>query len=520
MRVNILFGGKAGQGPNILSHIVAEALVEMGYYVFYSRDYQSLIRGVHNFNVLSFSESPISSNDEKIDILVSMDKETEKIHKNSMKKNSIILDGEYGNMYFAGSLFKILNFDFSILEKSLKKIEKNFNENIKEAKKGYENENRMFSKPHLQGIYKASSKNEKNKVKIQVNSKEKKTYLINGSQGISKGAVKSGLDIYYAYPMTPATPVLMELAQRQEKDNILILELENEIAVINSAIGSAMTGAKAMVGTSGGGFDLMTEGLSLSGIAEVPIVVYLSQRPGPATGVPTYTSQGDLNLARHCGHGEFPRVVFAPGDPIESQELISQAFYFSQKYKIPVIFLGDKHLAESFYTIDKTPRITKSEKSTSMKRYNSYEKDSETHSATEDKSIIKENVEERLKKAREIEKEAEKFEQYKIFGDESSKNLIVSWGSTKGAILDSIKDSDFKFMQVMYMEPFSKQIEKELGKAENIILIENNSTGQLGNLISEKTGIFIDDKNKILKYDGRPFLCDELKEKITMRINR
>jgi 2-oxoglutarate ferredoxin oxidoreductase subunit alpha len=236
-------------------------------------------------------------------------------------------------MYFAGRLFKILCIDFKILEEELKELKERFKENIKEAKEGYDEEERIACKI----IY-----NKKN------------LSSMNGNQGISEGAIKSGLDIYYAYPMTPATNVLGELAEKQIKNNILVLELESEIAVINSAIGSVITGAKAMIGTSGGGFDLMTESLSLTGIAEIPLVIYLASRPGPSTGVATYTGQGDLQLAKNAGHGEFNRIVLAPGDPKECEELISQSFYFSQKFKIPAVILSDKHLAESIYTLDLT----------------------------------------------------------------------------------------------------------------------------------------------------------------------
>ncbi len=495
MKINILFGGEAGQGSNILTHILGEALVKQGYCVFYSRDYQSLIKGGHNFNVLTFSDELVYSNDSQIDILVALDKNTENIHKKNLRKNAIILKDHKENMYFAGRLFKILGLDFKILENELKTLKKRFEENIKESKKGYED-----AKVSIK-LVKPSIKN---------------ACFINGTQGISNGAIKSGVDIYYAYPMTPATPVLGELAKKQVEENHIVLELENEIAVINAAIGSAITGAKVMVGTSGGGFDLMTEGLSLTGMAEVPLVIYLAQRPGPATGVATYTGQGDLNIARHSGHGEFSRLVLAPGNPKEAQELTSQAFYFSQKFKIPAIIISDKHFAESFYTLIKKSKITKSQKLTKLLRYNSYEKNKEG-CATENSEIIKRNVEARRQKALDIKKEAEKFEQYKIYGEENSKNIIVSWGSPKGAILDSIKNLDCKFLQVLYIEPFSKEIKKEL-ENKNIILIENNSTGQLGDLITEKTGIFIQDKNKILRYDGRPFLCDELREEIKGRL--
>lgn len=496
MRINILIGGKAGQGPNILSTILGVALVKRGYYVFISRDYQSLIRGGHNFNVVTFSEEPVNSNNSEIDIIIALDENTVKLHEKELKKDGSIIKGEgKGNMYFAGRVFKSLCIDFNVLEEELKGLSKErYEGNIKEAKEGYEEEKKtvckvLFNKKNLQ--------------------------FMNGNQGIAEGALKSGLDVYYAYPMTPSTNVMGELAEKQIEKNLLVVELESEIAVINTAIGSAMTGAKAMVGTSGGGFDLMTEALSLVGIAEIPVVIYLASRPGPSTGLATYSAQGDLNLARHSGHGEFNRVIVAPGDPIECQELTSQAFYFSQKYKVPAIILSDKHLAESSYTSDKNPVITPSKKTTELGRYNSYEKD-ESGCATEEPKIVMRNVEERLKKGKDIEKEAEKFNQYNVYG-KNSKNVVLFWGSTKGAILDAAKDINCKFVQVLYMEPFPIGVKKEL-EGKNIILVENTATGQLGQLLAEKTGIFIEDKNKILRYDGRPFLADELKKEIERRL--
>jgi 2-oxoglutarate ferredoxin oxidoreductase subunit alpha len=495
MRYNILIGGEAGQGPNVLTQIIGEALVKHGNHVFYSRDYESLIRGGHNFNILTLSDKPIWSNDSKIDVLVCLDDKTEQLHKKSLKEGGIILKGSKENMYYAGRVFKLLCLNFNLLEERLKHIGKRFSENMKEAKKGYDDET-------------------KNICKVQKQVEDHK--FMNGNQGISEGAVKSGIDFYYAYPMTPATSVMNELAEKQEKGKFNVIELENEIAVINAGIGSSITGAKVMVGTSGGGFDLMTEGLSLTGIAEVPIVIYLSQRPGPGTGVATYTAQGDLNIARHSGHGEFQRVVFAPGDPKEAQELTNKAFYFSQEFKIPAIVIGDKHLAESFFTVHEKPEFMDVKSLTEFGRYNSYEKD-ETGSATENADIIKKNIEKRNEKKNKIEKEAEKYEGYRIYGNKNSENLIVSWGSTKGAILDAIENMNCGFLQILHIEPFPEKVKMEI-KEKNIILIENNSTGQLGELIAEKTGIFIDNKNKILRYDGRPFFADELKKDIQRRL--
>ena len=492
MKFNILFGGKAGQGPNILSNLLGKVLIKKGYYVFYSRDYQSLIRGGHNFNLMTFSDKPIFSNESKIDILVCLDEKTKEIHKKDLKKEGMILEGTQKNTYFLGQLFKIFGIEMNFLEKELREID-NFKENIQNAKEGYEKTKEEFN-----------LKNTKNKI----------LEFSNGNSAISEGAINSGLDIYYAYPMTPTTSILNELAEKSKEKNIFVLELENEIAVINSAIGSSLTGAKTMIGTSGGGFDLMTEALSLSGMAEIPLVICLGQRPGPSTGIPTYSSQGDLDVARHGGHGEFNRIILAPGDSLECQELVNQSFYFSQKYKIPAIIITDKHLGESYYSSSKKAELKVVEKKTSIKRYNSYEIELDGSPTENPKTIIKNNLK-RLKVGEEIEKEAKKFKQYEIYGDKSLKDYILFWGSTKGAIIDAIKDLKVSALQVKYLEPFSKEIESII-KNKNLILVENNSKGQLGNLIREKTGIEI--KNKILKFDGRPFLSDELKEEIKKRM--
>ncbi|MBU3913141.1 MAG: 2-oxoacid:acceptor oxidoreductase family protein [Nanoarchaeota archaeon] len=494
---SILFGGKAGQGPNILTQLIGEALVKQGYYVFYSRDYQSLIRGGHNFNVISFSRFLINSNESKVDLIVALDEKTREIHKNELKNGGMIISGDgkdKDNMYFAGALYRVLGFDFKLLQEQLKKLRR-FDENLKHAKEGFEKEARN--------------------IKINTCKLKNHKYFMNGSQGICGGAIKSGLDIYFAYPMTPATPLLFELAPKQEENNFLVLELESEIAVMNAALGASITGAKAMIGTSGGGFDLMTEALSMAGMAEIPIVCYLASRPGPSTGVATYSGQGDLQFARYSGHGEFNRVILAPGDAVECEELTSQAFYFSQKFKVPAIILSDKHLAESFYTSTLIPKITKSEKSTNLGRYNSYEH-ADSGEASEDAEIIKQGVERREKNKKEIEKEAEKFEMFKIHGNKNSRNVIVSYGSCKGAILDSIKDLDVKFIQVLYIEPFPVKIKSELENAKKLVLVENSATGMLGDVIREKTGVEI--KDKILRYDGRAFTSDELKIEIKKKL--
>jgi len=490
MKINILIAGHAGQGPNALSKVVGSMLVKWGYYVFISREYGSVIRGGQNFNTITISDEPVMSNESKTDIFVVLESEFKDIKKCGI----VLIDEKKSNMYFAGRIIKLFGIDFSILEEELKNI-KNLEENIISAKKGYDEE----------------------KIRIPLKKLKNNLSAMDGSTAIAKGAIKSGVDVYFAYPMTPSTGVLGELAQRQTENNHLVLELEGEIAVINAAIGSAITGAKSMVGTSGGGFDLMTESLSLAGQAEVPVVIYLAQRPGPATGIATGTGQADLNIALNAGHGEFSRLVVAPGDTTECQELTSQAFYFSQKYKIPAIIISDKHLAESIYSFSEKPIMTKSQKQTNIGRYNSYEHD-ESGAATEDVELIVKNVQERLKKHAAIGKDSLNFETVKVYGDKKSKNIVLFWGSTKGAVIDASKNINAKLLQPLYLEPFPKSLSNKIKKAKKVIIVENNSTSQLSELIAKKTGFIVSDKNKILKYDGRPFYSDELQAELRKRL--
>jgi 2-oxoglutarate ferredoxin oxidoreductase subunit alpha len=520
MRLNILIGGKAGQGINKVSQIVSRVLNKIGYYTFNYRDYQSLIRGGHNFNVLSISDKKIGSIESKLDGIIALDDKTIELHKNELKKEGFIIKcgdfctiGKNVNIAQAGGLIKILGIQ---KENLIEEIKKEFGDNkeaIAAAEDGYKTKNSKFNLERL-----------KNKI---VN----KIAIMSGSQGISKGAIDSGINLYLAYPMTPATAVMHELASKQFDNssgtNLIVFEAENEISVANAGLGASFTGAKVMIGTAGGGFDLMTEALSFQGMAEIPLVVYLASRPGPGTGIPTYSLQDDLDVALRGGHGEFPRIVIAPGDPIECIEKTNEAFYLSEKFNALSIILSDKHLAESEFSTDRKPnkiidfKITRKVPGEGIVKASSYEHD-KFGNTTENSAIAKKNADERLKKYDEIKKDVKKFEMIKIYGNKNAKNLIIGWGSTKTVILDALDAIDgsienplkgkYKFLQVLYMKPISDEIKKEIEKASKVILVENNVTGQLGRLIREKTGIAI--KNKILKYDGKPFTSDELKEEI------
>jgi len=503
MRLNIIVGGKAGQGINKVSQIVSNVLSKFGYFTFNYRDYASLIRGGHNFNTLSISDEPIESHEAKIDILIALDERTIKTHKQALKKKGIIIlgdrfkdEGRNLNIALAGALTKILGLPIEKLESEIKSQFKESEEAIEAAKKGFDSQKIIFKLKELN-----------NKISI-----------LSGSQAIATGARNSNLDLYIAYPMTPATNAMHELAKNQIENNLMVFQAENEIAAANMTLGASFAGAKTMTGTSGGGFDLMSETLSLQGISEIPLTVYLASRPGPGTGVPTYTSQADLDIALRAGHGEFPRIVIAPGNPIETIEKTSEALFLAEKFRTLSIILGDKHLAESEFSSTKEPAKTKRLKinrpipGETLVKNSSYEAN-KFGNTTESYTLTENNVNARTEKYKQSKKFIEKnFEMIKIHGNKKSQNLIIGWGSTSGAIKDAIKNLDAKFLQVLYCKPLSSQIKKEIEKASKIILVECNVTGQLGRLIREKTGIKI--KNRLLKYNGRPFHSDELNKLI------
>lgn len=514
MRLNILIGGKAGQGINKVSNIISNVLSKQGYYTFNYRDYPSLIRGGHNFNVLSISDNKIGSIESKLDGIIALDEKTIELHKNELKKDGFLIEcnefctlGRNTNIAQAGALIKIFGIDKQALIDEVKKQLPDNKEALSAAENGYKSKEAKFNLKKLNN----------------------KLTIMTGSTGVVKGAINSGINIYLSYPMTPATGVLHELALKQmdEKNNLLVFQPENEIAVANIGIGASFAGARTMIGTSGGGFDLMTEAFSFQGMSEIPLVTYLASRPGPGTGIPTYSTQADLDVALFAGHGEFPKIVIAPGDSIECVEKTNEAFYLSEKYKTLTIILSDKHLAEGEFSTDREPnkviafKINRKVPGEGLVKANSYEHD-EFGNTTEIPEIAKKGNERRLAKYSAIKEECKKFQMIKTYGNPNAKNLIIGWGSTKTVILDALdaidesiknpKEGNWKFLQVLYMKPLSDEIKKEMLKAKKIILIENNLTGQLGRILREKTGIKIE--NRILKYDGKPFYSDKLKEEI------
>jgi len=510
MRLNILIAGAAGQGINEISNILAKSLAFSGYYVFNYREYGSLITGGHNWNVLSVSDKEINAHENDFDIVIALNEDAVKKHK--LNNDTIVLASEaykvknlvkveignkkIENVYYASVLFKILGLEKEILKKYIEKVF---------AGKSY-------LKEDLEAVEKMYSKDYKLNLGLKKLKGEKK--VLTGAEAVGISAIESGLQVYLAYPMTPATSMLTFLAQHQEKYNYFVYTPESEVAVINNALGVSFTGAVTMIGTAGGGFDLMTEALSMSGMAEIPLVIYLAQRPGPSTGVPTYSMQTDINAAIYGGHGEFPRVVVSPGDIEDCYRLTKEAFYLSEKYKAPSIILSDKHLAESYYTIEdikdyKLPEIKlKKIVGKDLVRASSYEHD--VNGELVDKpEEIKKAFERRLKRIEELKKEVSKMETYSVYGNSKAKKVIIGTGSVKGAVIDALKNlADFSYIHVNYLEPFADFSDAIKGK--EVYVIEENSVGQLADLIQKNLLVKIDNKHRILKYDALPFAASEV----------
>jgi 2-oxoglutarate ferredoxin oxidoreductase subunit alpha len=376
--------------------------------------------------------------------------------------------------------------------------------------------------------------------------------FLTGNQAVAMGKVLGGCRVQTYYPITPAADESEYLEAHQimktgnEDEAIVVIQTEDEIAAVNSASGAALAGARAATSTSGPGFSLMAEGLSWAGNSEVPLVITYYQRGAPATGLPTRHGQGDLRFAMHAGHGEFPRIILASGDIQECFYDAAKVFNLAEKYQMPVIHLLDKAMANCSQTypifdhstikIDRGELLT--EKDLEGKEYKRFHF-TETgisprvllgtknglhwHTGDEHNEIghISEEpfnrrlmVEKRMKKLDIVSKEVPIEDKLKFYGDPNSENIVISWGSPKGAIIESIetlKQEGFSigFVQVRLIHPLPiEEVKKALDGKKRIIDIEENFTGQLAGIIKEQTGIA--PNFHILKYTGRPMTTTEV----------
>jgi 2-oxoglutarate ferredoxin oxidoreductase subunit alpha len=361
--------------------------------------------------------------------------------------------------------------------------------------------------------------------------------LLTGGDAVGLGAIAGGCNFVSSYPMSPSTPVLTFLAKNGGDFGIIVEQAEDEIAAMNMAIGAWYAGARAMVTTSGGGFALMVEGLSLAGMLESPMVIHLGQRPGPATGLPTRTEQADIELALYAGHGEFPRILLAPGTIEQAFYLTARAFNLADKYQVPVFVMTDQYLIDSYYNTGgfdlSSVKVGKyiAKTASNYRRYELTENgvsprgipgfgqglvcvDSDEHDAeghiTEDLQLRTKMVDKRLRK---LEPAKAEIVEPELYPNRKYDNLVVCWGSTFHIVkeaLAALGREDTSLLHYSQVYPLHPQTADYLSKAKRVVVVEGNATGQFAKLIKLHTGI--DVKDRILKYSGLSFAVEEVAE--------
>ena len=514
----------------------------MGYYLYIYRDYPSLIRGGHTFSIIRASEEKIAAHREKIDFLLALNQDTVDLHREKIKTGTVIIYDSTSvksegsgipigkiiqeekaseimrNSCIIGAFCRVAGIERDILARVLKKnISKELDTNLKVALRGYDEAGES--------------------ARIEALNRDRTPFLT-GNEAISLGLIKAGLRAYIGYPMTPSSAILHFMANAAEDFGLKVVHPEGEIGVMLMALGFSYAGEKVAVGTSGGGFCLMTEGLSFAGMAELPVVVIVGQRPGPSTGLPTYTGQTELHFVLNAGQGEFPCFVVAPGDAEEAYYWSAAALNIAWKYQIPSIILSDKTLAEGSYSFDikavndiKEETIPAWDGKGTYKRYldtetgisplafaprkdavikiNSYEHD-ESGITTEDPKITKAMQEKRLRKEGYLAKELESYQTVKVYGKKDAQAALLCWGSNKGVCIEAGEKLGLSVIHLSVLRPFpATQLCRAVKGIKNLICVENNATGQLADLVS-RYGVKTD--KRILKYDGRPFTVEELEK--------
>jgi len=552
--LNIVVAGEAGQGLQTLNEIMSKAFFHMGFEVYSSKDYMSRIRGGHNFMQIRIADEEISSPRRDIDILLALNEESVEIHRDELMPSGVILcEGEEGegeddgmislpagemaseinpraaNTVFLGAVWKLLDLSTDELEKVIRKRFSDTDiqeDNITLLQQGYEAVEPGFDISTPEDV-------------------DEERLLLDGNQAVGLGAAVSGVKFYSAYPMTPSTGVLNFLASRQKQLGIAVEQAEDELAAINMALGASFAGVRAMTGTSGGGFSLMAEGYGLAGIMETPVVIAEVQRPGPATGLPTRTEQADLSFVINAHQGEFPLKVIAPRTAGEAFYETVRAFDLAEKYQIPVVLLYDQFLADTkqvteefdLENIELKRHLISEEKWPEDEEYSRYEitesgispraypgqledevvlQDSDEHDEKgfiiEDADKREEIVDKRMRKLKKMKREDLTEPEY--VGPEKPDYLLVGWGSTYGPLHEARWNLDenghsvglLSFSDVWPLP--TAELEKNRCYSTELVVVENNATGQLASLIEAESGHDVD--YRLLKYNGRPFTAQEI----------
>ena len=548
--VSICIGGRAGDGISSAGQVIAELVSRLGYRVHMYFDYPSLIKGGHNFALIRGAASQPGAASEKAGFLIALNQETITRHQHRLGNNgTIIADsgraraeraialpvGEIlssegappvmGNSAMIGAFSRAAGMGWEEVEPVLRRaFPRETDLNLKVARRGYDAVTEVRPVPRTTGPVLPA---------------------LTGNEAIGLGLIRGGLQAYFGYPMSPTSNIFHFLVGHAQELGIPVIQPEGEIAVVQMALGGSYAGCRTAVGTSGGGFCLMTESVSLAGIAELPLVVVLGQRTGPSTGLATYTAQSDLHFALHAGHGTFPRLVVAPGDAEEAYAWSWAAMDLAWKYQLPAIILADKTLCEGLYSFDTglppRARVEPVLADTALHPYHRYaltssgisplrfppangeviRVNSHVHDppgiTTEEPELTIEMADKRKRKGTGLKEEIESMDPVRVGGTPGAPDTILCWGSNAGVCREAGKELGLRVVSPLVLSPFPEySFTRALEGSGKLIGVEVNEEGDLACLVRQ-FGYRVD--SLVLKYDGRPFfveeLCDRLREVIT-----
>jgi len=562
--LTIRIGGEAGMGLESSGAGFAKALTRGGLYVFGVPDYYSRIRGGHNFFSIRVAPQPLYSHAEPVHLVLALDLETIRRHVDAIVEGGAIVYDEaeevpddlrrpgvnffpvpltalaeekggravMRNSVILGVAAGLIDFDLAYVESVIRdnfgaKGQKVVDANLRVAEAGLQ-----ASRPFQDAF----------PFRAQAVPGAPRRLILNGTQAFSLGALAGGCRFVATYPMTPGSPVLHWFAAHAAEYGAVTKHAEDEISAINMAVGAAFMGARAMCPTSGGGFSLMVEALGLAGISEVPVVIYEAQRPGPATGMPTRTGQGDLLFVMHASQGEFPRFVLAPGTVEECFQTGWQVFNMTDRYQTPALVLSDHYLAATYRTIEADAldfdavEIDRGELLTGEqldRLTEPYRRFRVTESGVSPRAVpghpnavwvtaanehdeygaISEDAENRItqvdKRARKLGGMAQEVEGPLWYGPGEAELTLVCWGSTYGPLREAVDRLNEKragsanMLHFNALHPFPPEATAALERAGRMVVVEMNATGQMETLIRARTGRAAD--GSIRKYDGRAF---------------
>lgn len=541
--INIVIGGEAGQGLATIGQLTARGVTRAGYHLLVTQKYMSRIRGGHNTFAIRMGTEAVVSATESIDILVALSEETIALHKDDLTEDAIVIAGDefdtegfkslsipfkelapkplYNNIVALGVLGSTICLDISYLEELLKDTFHKKGDDVVQANVDV-----------LRKAYDWVKQHDINGSCLEAPADGEGKLMMNGNEAIAMGALAAGCNFLSFYPMTPSTSVALNLIAKGRGLGLKHEQVEDEIAAMNMALGASYAGARSIVTTSGGGFALMVEGISLAGVSETPIVTVVVQRPGPATGMATRTEQGDLNLVLYAGHGEFPRAIFAPGTVEQCFYLTHRAFDLAEQYQTPMFVLSDQFLADSYrdvvpFDIDGLPETAKPLTEAPEMPYKRYELTedgvsprvvpgfsealvrADSHEHDEMCKITEDGPNRVRQNSKRIVKGCGIWQDVigpDYYGEDNPDVLLVCWGSTLGACLDAaerMRDKEVAVLHFTQVYPLrEEQFMDFLESAKEVVAVEGNATGQFGKLLAQETCFRVG--SYILRFDGRP----------------